>query len=251
MSPTDNCLTQEMILGYLKKDLDPDELALTEAHLTHCELCEAAVEGIRLYLADHTGEMLSSTLFELRDRISERKDPDISVITREDRWFASRKMWTTIGIAASILILVGIGTAINYLIRQRNMEIAQAEIQQKGEPKKDRTEIQYLPSPKDQIFNDVEESPAFPGGDKALSKYLAEKISCPSNPAEPSNQTNLFVHFVVEEDGSISNVRLVREMGDGCAEEAIRGIESMPRWTPGKNGGETVRVGYILMLKFS
>ncbi len=263
MSTNDNCLTGETILQYLSRGLSFDMLALTEAHLADCELCEAAVEGIKLYMADHSGEMLSESILELKDRITrkieetgsgrsgEETNERIDERVSKESWFASRKIWTTLGVAASILILIGIGTVINYMVRQRNLQIAQAEMMQKEEQKIDRTAVQYLPSPKDQIYNTVEESPAFPGGDEALSKFLAENISCPSNLDGSIQNTSLFVHFVVEEDGSVSNVKLVREMGNGCGEEAIRGIESMPRWKPGKQDGEAVRVGYILMLKFS
>ncbi|MFC2102050.1 energy transducer TonB [Bacteroidota bacterium] len=251
MSPNDSCLNQDMILRYLKKVLTPDEEALAEKHLSDCELCEAALEGVRIYLTDHSEERLDDTLLELRGRISERKEEELEEIPGKERWFTSRSMWVTLGVAASILILVGIGSVINYMVRQRNLQIAQAEMQQKEELSIDHTAIQYLPFPEDKIFNKVEESPAFPGGDEALINFLADNISCPSSPDGSTQQSSLFVHFVVEEDGSVSNVKLVRGTSDGCGDEAIRGIESMPKWRPGKQAGETVRVGYILMLKFS
>jgi|GEM_PF-1076150 len=263
MSPTDNCLTRENCLRYLKKEMDPEELTRAEAHMADCELCETAVKGIGFYLEDHSTERLESCLNELEERIRERKNvddpgkafrrtlPEYPEGQKESRGFVSRRMWTGIGIAASFLVLVGIGTVITYMVRQRNQEIAKAEMHQKEEQRKDRTAVQYLPSPNDLIFNEVEESPAFPGGDEAMSTFLAEKISCPSGPDGSPEQTSLFVHFVVEEDGSVTNVKLVREMGTGCADEVIRGIESMPKWIPGKQGGEAVRVGFILMLKFS
>ncbi|MBE0647242.1 MAG: energy transducer TonB [Bacteroidales bacterium] len=263
MSTIDNCLSGEIILQYLKGELSPDMLVLTEAHLADCELCEAAVEGIRMFLADHSEERLSSSMLELSNRIQERADREPSGRSKEMRIegadenvpgenrFKTRRLWITLGVAASILILVGFGSVVSHMVRQRNLQIAQAEVQKREERKVDRTAVQYLPSPKDQIFNEVEESPAFPGGDEALIKFLAENISCPESPDGLTTNSSLFVHFVVEEDGSVSNVKLVREKGNGCGEEAIRGIESMPRWRPGKQDGATVRVGYILMLKFS
>lgn len=265
MKPTGNCLTEEVILGYLNRELDPEALAVVEEHMAQCELCEEAVEGTRLFLEDHSREELENSLLELQHRINTgaEKEPSwpgnitiyegsgTSAGNQEDRRPGIRRLWTVVGVAASIVLLVGIGTVINYFVRQRNQAIALAEVKPKEEPKRDRTAVQYLPSPKEVIFNQVEESPAFPGGDEALSRFLAENITCSSNLSGVSTQSSLFVHFVVEEDGSISNVRLVGEMGNGCSDEAIRGIESMPKWIPGKQGGEAVRVGYILMLKFS
>jgi len=222
MSMNENCLTEEMILQYLHGDLSPDALASAEVHLAECELCGAAVEGIRYFMEDHSAKRLSMDLGELKNRILERSDREPSGRSKEMRnegvvenipeenRSKTRRLWITLGVAASILILAGIGTVINYMVRQRNLQIAQAELLQKKEDKVDRTAVQYLPSPKDQIFNNVEESPAFPGGDEALSKFLTENISCPSDRDDSMHQASLFVYFVVEEDGSVSNVRLVR-----------------------------------------
>jgi protein TonB len=102
-----------------------------------------------------------------------------------------------------------------------------------------------------QIFMVVESMPEFPGGEPALYKYLAENIKYPQMAKESGIQGRVFVTFVVERDGSVTDVRVLRGIGGGCDEEAIRVVQSMPRWTPGKQRGKSVRVQYNLPVKFT
>lgn len=102
-----------------------------------------------------------------------------------------------------------------------------------------------------QIFMVVESMPAFPGGEPALYKYLAENIKYPQMAKESGIQGRVFVTFVVERDGSVTDVRVLRGIGGGCDEEAIRVVKNMPKWTPGKQRGKSVRVQYNLPVKFT
>jgi protein TonB len=102
-----------------------------------------------------------------------------------------------------------------------------------------------------QIFMVVESMPAFPGGEASLYKYLAENIKYPQMAKESGIQGRVFVTFVVERDGSVTDVRVLRGIGGGCDEEAIRVVKNMPRWTPGKQRGKSVRVQYNLPVKFT
>jgi periplasmic protein TonB len=102
-----------------------------------------------------------------------------------------------------------------------------------------------------QIFMVVESMPEFPGGEAALYKYLAENIKYPLMAKESGIQGRVFVTFVVERDGSVTDVRVLRGIGGGCDEEAIRVVEGMPKWTPGKQRGKSVRVQYNLPVKFT
>ena len=100
------------------------------------------------------------------------------------------------------------------------------------------------------IFDVVEEMPAFPGGEAKLMEYVAKNIKYPQIARETGIQGRVFVGFVVEPDGSISNVKLLRGLGGGCDEEAVRIVKSMPKWKPGKQHGKLVRVSYTLPVLF-
>lgn len=93
--------------------------------------------------------------------------------------------------------------------------------------------------------------PEFPGGLPALYKYLRDHVHYPIRAKEMSNQGTVFLSFMVEKDGSISDVTILRGVGGGCDEEAIRVVKSMPDWSPGTQMGRTVRVIYNLPIKFT
>jgi protein TonB len=102
-----------------------------------------------------------------------------------------------------------------------------------------------------QIFMVVESMPEFPGGEAALYKFLAENIKYPQMAKESGIQGRVFVTFVVERNGKVTDVRVLRGIGGGCDEEAIRVVQNMPSWTPGKQRGKSVRVQYNLPVKFT
>lgn len=100
------------------------------------------------------------------------------------------------------------------------------------------------------IFTVVEEQSSFPGGMEALSKYLSENLKYPPQAKETGTQGKVFVTFVVEKDGSITDVRVLRDIGSGCGEEAVRVVKSMPKWKPAKQRGKTVRQQFNLPVNF-
>ena len=111
---------------------------------------------------------------------------------------------------------------------------------------------QVIEQPKEEeVFTVVEENPTFPGGETALYQYLADNIKYPEEAKELGIQGRVFVNFVVEKDGSVTNVRVLRGIGGGCDEEAVRVVKAMPKWTPGKQRGIPVRVSYNLPIKFT
>ena len=101
-----------------------------------------------------------------------------------------------------------------------------------------------------EIFQIVEEMPAFPGGEVKLMEHIAKNIKYPQIARESGIQGRVFVGFVVEPDGSISNVKLLRGIGGGCDEEAMRVIKGLPKWKPGKQRGKAVRVSYQIPVNF-
>jgi protein TonB len=101
----------------------------------------------------------------------------------------------------------------------------------------------------DQIRTFVEQKPEFAnGGDKGLKKYLQENVKIPAAAAEVSGK--VYMQFVVEKDGSLSNIKVVRGLGNGCDEEAMRVITAMPQWFPAKQNGKEVRFRYTLPVPF-
>ena len=102
-----------------------------------------------------------------------------------------------------------------------------------------------------EIFTVVEESPAFPGGDAARIKFLQENIKYPQIARESSIQGTVYVTFVVERNGNVTDVRVLRGIGGGCDEEAVRVIKAMPNWSPGKQRGKPVRVQFNMPIKFT
>jgi len=104
--------------------------------------------------------------------------------------------------------------------------------------------------PPDKIFTSVEQVPEFPGGMAALQKYLANNIRYPAAAKEDGIQGRVVLQFVVDKDGSVTNIVIQRDIGGGCGKEAVRVVSSMPKWKPGKQNGQAVKVYYTLPVSF-
>ncbi|MGM0612909.1 MAG: energy transducer TonB [Bacteroidota bacterium] len=102
----------------------------------------------------------------------------------------------------------------------------------------------------EEVFTVVEEQPSFPGGEEARRKYLRDNIEYPQMARESGIEGTVFVTFVVEPDGSITDVRVLRGIGGGCDEEALRVVRNMPEWEPGKQRGKEVRVQFNMPIRF-
>ena len=100
------------------------------------------------------------------------------------------------------------------------------------------------------IHSLVEQMPKFPGGDKARINYLNQNIFYPYKARKAGIQGRVFVLFNVEEDGSLTNIEVIRGIGGGCDEEAVKAIENMPKWEPGIQFGEPVRVQFTMPILF-
>lgn len=100
------------------------------------------------------------------------------------------------------------------------------------------------------IFTVVEQMPMYPGGDAALMGYLRDNIHYPTIAAENGVQGRVVVGFVVERDGSITDVKILRGVDPSLDREAMRVVKSMPRWNPGKQNGSAVRVKYQFPVSF-
>lgn len=102
----------------------------------------------------------------------------------------------------------------------------------------------------DQVFHVVEVDPEFPGGMEALIKYLSENIKYPEQAKKDKIQGRVYISFVVEKDGSVADAKVLRGIGGGCDEEALRVVNAMPKWTPGKQRNTPVRVQFNLPVAF-
>ena len=100
------------------------------------------------------------------------------------------------------------------------------------------------------VYEVVEQMPTFPGGDAALMKYLAENIKYPVSAQKAKEQGRVVVQFIVEKDGAVTGVKTVRSVTPVLDAEAVRVIKAMPKWTPGRQGGQPVRVNYNVPVSF-
>ena len=101
-----------------------------------------------------------------------------------------------------------------------------------------------------QIFTIVEDMPSFPGGEAALFKYLQENIKYPPMAKESGISGTVHVTFVINQQGDIADAKVIRGIGGGCDQEALRVVQKMPKWSAGKQRGKPVRVQYNLPVRF-
>jgi protein TonB len=114
-----------------------------------------------------------------------------------------------------------------------------------------RQMVEEAVAEEEEIFTVVESYPEFPGGEAALYNFLGKNLRYPDMAKETGISGKVYVTFIVEKDGSITDVKLARGIGGGCDEEALRVVNLMPKWTPGKQRGIPVRVRYIFSVRFT
>lgn len=102
-----------------------------------------------------------------------------------------------------------------------------------------------------QVFQVVEHSAVFSGGFEEMDKFLADNIKYPEQAVKDRVQGKVMLSFVVETDGSINDVKILRGISKECDAEAVRVIKSMPKWEPAKNKGKKVRQEFVLPVTFN
>jgi protein TonB len=111
--------------------------------------------------------------------------------------------------------------------------------------------IPTTPPPDDPVeLFDVQKLPSFPGGEQELLKYLASNIKYPDLAREMGIEGVVAISFVINKNGSIGDIQVLKDIGGGCSKEAVRVIKSMPNWMPGEANGHTVRVHLTLPVRF-
>ena len=101
-----------------------------------------------------------------------------------------------------------------------------------------------------QVFDVVEKMPEYPGGSAALFEYLSKNVKYPADAEKKKIEGRVLVTFVVNTDGSITDIEVVRKACPSLYAEAVRGISGMPKWIPGEQKGQKVRVKYTIPLNF-
>ena len=121
----------------------------------------------------------------------------------------------------------------------------------KAEPKKEVKDVKAsVIKNEERVFDVVEEMPKFPGGDDALIKFLHESIKYPAEAEKAGKQGRVVVTFVVNKDGSVDNAKVVRSVDEKLDAEALRVVNAMPKWHPGKQRGQEVNVKFTLPVTF-
>ena len=102
-----------------------------------------------------------------------------------------------------------------------------------------------------QVFDVVEQMPEYPGGPSALIEYLSQNVKYPEDAKQQKIEGRVLATFVVETDGSVSNVEVVKPAFPSLDAEAVRLLLAMPKWTPGKQNGKVVRVKFTVPISFN
>lgn len=157
-----------------------------------------------------------------------KKDSEVS----EDNEIKSQEELTNTKVSISIADVKGNDEANGKDIADLKQVVTQAD----PEPEK--------------VFDMVEQMPAFPGGQNELMTYLGKNIKYPTIAQENGTQGRVIIQFVVERDGSITDVRVARGVDPYLDKEAVRVIQSMPKWIPGKQNGKAVRVKFTVPVMF-
>ena len=103
---------------------------------------------------------------------------------------------------------------------------------------------------REMVYTVIEKQPEFPGGMDALTNYLRKNVGYPEAAVKANVAGRVFVSFIVERGGQLTDIHLLKGLGFGCDEEAMRVVQAMPRWKPGSQSGRPVRVKYNLPVQF-
>lgn len=127
------------------------------------------------------------------------------------------------------------------------MKVSVHDIEERGI---DIKEEESLDDTVDKPYTLVEQMPVYPGGEGAMNKFVKENLRYPVTAQEEGIQGRVNIRFIVEKDGTISNVNILRGIDSKCDKEAVRLVKSFPKWVPGKQNGNVVRVYYTMPIKF-
>jgi protein TonB len=153
-------------------------------------------------------------------------------------------------LAFSMLLVISFSPDV---LAQQEKEVVAPQTQTDAPNEADRppSPPQIQKDEKGDIYTVVEVMPEYPGGVNEMIKFLGENIKYPPTAKEKGISGTVYITFIVEKNGLVSNVNVLRGIGAGCDEEAIRVIKMMPKWKPGTQRGQAVRVQYNVPIKFT
>lgn len=158
---------------------------------------------------------------------------------------------TLLPLAAGLLLLNNIDAMARIMNRQATVPAPAQQTEVVSAPETTPAEVAVpLPPQDDKVYEVVDVMPEFPGGQNELLKYLARNIKYPEESVKNKEEGRVSLTFIVNKDGSISDVKVVRNATPALDAEAIRIVKSMPNWTPGKEKGKDVRVAYTVPVTF-
>ncbi len=161
----------------------------------------------------------------------------LTMFYKKNTRYARVKAILALPLAASILIIIAIGC------QQTTQPIAPPP----PPPPPPPTEIV---AQGDEVFTVVEKMPEYPGGDDARVKYMAHNLLYPESAIKNKTEGTVYISFIVEKNGAVTDVTLLKGIGGECDTEAVRIIKNMPHWIPGTQRGEPVRVKFTIPVKF-
>jgi len=170
--------------------------------------------------------------------------------TRSASW-SSIKVMMALPVLLAVVFLFAAGKVNTLSAQETQQKAKQAEQQKATQYEQQKAISQNKPSQEDSVFRVVETMPKYPGGQDAMIQYLVTNIKYPDEAKKQNIKGTVFVKYIVEKDGAITHTEIIRGIGGGCDEEAVRVVSSMPRWSPGKDNGKPVRVEYALPIKFA
>jgi TonB family protein len=217
--------------------------------LTHEYLADAGVlkQGFNslnyqhLLLTQSTGLQVSGLTNNFNHSLI--KNRIIMMTKTKSGWVAKLKILIAVPVALLMAIALTIGMS----------ETATAQLVKEQKPSEEK---QIMETPKvlmdeDEFFTVVDEMPRYPGGDAARMKFLVENIKYPEAARKAGKQGNVFVQFIVEADGKITNANVLQGFDAECDAMALKTIQAMPDWIPGKHEGKNVRVQFVMPIRFS
>ncbi len=135
-----------------------------------------------------------------------------------------------------------------------SINLAQAQVNEKVEEPLSLEIMEESPTPtnSDEVYTmfDLQQFPEFPGGLTAMNEYLATNMKYPKRAVENAVQGTVVLSFIVEKDGSLTNIKVVRDIGSDCGKEAVRLVEAMPKWSPGYRNGQKARAKFTMPFRF-
>lgn len=161
------------------------------------------------------------------------------------------KYLTLLPLAAGLLLLNNIDAMARIMNRQATVPVPVQQTEVVPAPETAPVEIAApLPPEDDKVYQVVEVMPEFPGGETELLKYMAKNVKYPAESVKNKEEGRVSLSFIINKDGSLSDIKVVKSLTPLLDAEAIRVVKDMPNWTPGKVKGKVVRVAYTVPIFF-